>query len=101
MGTSGAGSNVHLGVDTLGQLLAAMVTPANEQARAQVDELAAKIREMTGYSVEIAFVDPGYTGDQPAEDAEKNGIRSHTRDWSQAIQRRPNRCATATEAMGW
>jgi hypothetical protein len=33
------GSEVHLAVDTLGQLLAIMVTPANKQDRAQVDEL--------------------------------------------------------------
>jgi transposase len=56
-------------------LLAAFVTPANEQERAQVEELAAKIQEATGDSVEIAFVDQGYTGEQPAADAEKQGIR--------------------------
>jgi transposase len=69
------GSKVHLAVDTLGQLLAARVTPANEQERAQVDELAAQIQEATGDSVEVAFVDQGYTGKQPAADAEKHGIR--------------------------
>ena len=69
------GSKIHLAVDTLGQLLAALATPANEQERAQVDELATKIQEATGDSVEIAFVDQGYTGDQPAADAEKHGIR--------------------------
>lgn len=69
------GSKVHLAVDTLGQLLAGLVTPANEQERAQVDELAAKIQEVTGDSVEIAFVDQGYTGDQPVADAEKHGIQ--------------------------
>src|SRR5204862_1332348 len=34
------GSKVHLAVDTLGHLLALHVTPANEQDRAQVAELA-------------------------------------------------------------
>ncbi len=34
------GSKVHLAVDTLGHLLALLVTPANEQERAQVSELA-------------------------------------------------------------
>lgn len=34
------GSKVHMAVDTLGQLLAVVVTPANEQERAQVKELA-------------------------------------------------------------
>jgi transposase len=50
-------SKVHLAVDTLGQLLAILVTPANEQERAQVDEMAQQIQEVTGDSVEIAFVD--------------------------------------------
>ena len=68
------GSKVHLAVDTLGQLLAAVVTPTNEQERAQVDELAAQIQTATGDSVEVAFVDQGYTGNQPAAEAEQHGI---------------------------
>jgi transposase len=69
------GSKVHLAVDTLGQLLAIMVTPVNEQDRAQVDELTRQIQEATGNTVEVAFVDQGYTGDKPAADAEAHGIR--------------------------
>ena len=69
------GSKVHLAVDTLGQLLAVLVTPANEQDRAQVEALAEQIQEATGDSVEVAFVDQGYTGEQPAADAEAHGIR--------------------------
>jgi transposase len=69
------GSKVHLAVDTLGQLLAVLVTPANEQDRAQVAALAQQIQESTGGSVEVAFVDQGYTGDQPAADAQAHGIR--------------------------
>jgi transposase len=69
------GSKVHLAVDTLGQLLAILVTPANEQDRAQVGELAKRIQQETGDSVEVAFVDQGYTGDQPAADAQALGIR--------------------------
>ncbi len=69
------GSKVHLAVDTLGQLLAVVVTPANEQDRAQVAALAAQMQEATGESVEVAFVDQGYTGEQPAADAEAHGIR--------------------------
>jgi transposase len=69
------GSKVHLVVDTLGQLLAIVVTPANEQDRAQVDELARQIQEATGNTVEVAFVDQGYTGDNPAAAAEAHGIR--------------------------
>jgi transposase len=69
------GSKVHLAVDALGQLLAVLVTPANEQDRAQVAALPEQIQEATGESVEVAFVDQGYTGDQPAADAEAHGIR--------------------------
>jgi transposase len=66
---------VHLAVDTLGQLLAVFVTPANEQERAQVEALAAKVQEVTGDSVEVAFVDQGYTGEDAAAAAERHGIR--------------------------
>lgn len=69
------GSKVHIAVDTLGQLLALLVTPANEQERAQVAELAEQVQEVTGETVEVAFVDQGYTGEQAAEDAASHGIR--------------------------
>src|SRR5688572_26383085 len=69
------GSKVHLAVDTLGYLLALLVTPANEQDRAQVKELAERIQEVTGEMVEVAFVDQGYTGAQPRADAAAHGIR--------------------------
>ena len=69
------GSKVHLAVDTLGHLLALVVTPANEQDRAQVAKLAEAVQEVTGETVALAFVDQGYTGDQPASDAEAHGIR--------------------------
>ena len=58
------GSKIHLAVDTLGLLLAAQVTPADEQERAQVQELAEVVQEATQDSVEIAYVGQGYTGDQ-------------------------------------
>jgi transposase len=69
------GSKVHMAVDTLGHLLALMVTPANEQDRQQVEELARQVQDVTGHSVEIAFVDQGYTGDQPLQDAAQFGIQ--------------------------
>jgi transposase len=69
------GSKVHLAVDTLGHLLALVVSPANEQDRAQVKELTEAVQEVTGETVVLAFVDQGYTGDQPAADAEAHGIR--------------------------
>jgi transposase len=69
------GSKTHLAVDTLGHLLALLVTPADAQERAQVDRLAAAVQEATGESVEVAYVDQGYTGEQPAADAAAHGIR--------------------------
>ena len=69
------GSKVHLAVDTLGHLLALVVTPANEQDRAQVAELAEAVQGVTGETVALAFVDQGYTGDRAAADAEAHGIR--------------------------
>src|SRR4051812_5864971 len=56
------GSKVHIAVDTMGNLLALKVTAANEQERAQVGELAERVQEVTGGTVELAFVDQGYTG---------------------------------------
>lgn len=69
------GSKVHIAVDTLGHLLAVRVTPASDQDRAQVAALAEQVQQATGERVEVAFVDQGYTGEQPAEDAASHGIR--------------------------
>lgn len=69
------GSKVHIAVDTLGQLLALLVTPANAQDRAQVEALAEQVQAATGETVEVAWVDQGYTGDEPAEAAQAHGIR--------------------------
>ena len=69
------GSKIHAAVDTLGYLLALRVTPAAEQDRAQVEELARFVQEATGESVELAYVDQGYTGEESAEAAKASGIR--------------------------
>jgi transposase len=69
------GSKIHFAVDTLGHLLAVLVTPANAQDREQVEALAAAVQEATGQTVELAFVDQGYTGDAPAADAATHGIQ--------------------------
>jgi len=69
------GSKVHLAVETLGHLLALHITSADEQDRAQVGELAAAVQEVTGHHVELAFVDQGYTGDEPAQAAQAQGMR--------------------------
>ena len=48
------GSKTHVAVDTLGQLLALHITPANEQERDQVGVLAAAVQEVTGENVPLA-----------------------------------------------
>lgn len=68
------GSKVHMAVDTLGHLLALHVTPANEQERAQVETLAKAVQEVTHDSVELAWVDQGYTGEAAATAAAEQGI---------------------------
>lgn len=48
------GSNVPRAADTLGLVLPLVVTPANEQARQQVEALAQQVQDVTGESVKIA-----------------------------------------------
>lgn len=67
------GSKVHVAGDTLGHLLALKVTPANEQERAQVDEVVQKVQEATHQMVEVVYADQGYTGETAAQDASKHG----------------------------
>ena len=69
------GSKVHAAVDTLGHLLAVVVTPADEQDRAQVGRLCEAVQRVCGERVEIAFVDQGYTGDTARGAAEEHKIR--------------------------
>jgi transposase len=68
------GSKVHMAVDTMGHLLVLHVTPADEQDRAQVAILSEAVQQATGESVELAYVDQGYTGDDPEGDAASYGI---------------------------
>jgi transposase len=69
------GTKVHVAVDTLGHLLVLHVTAANEQDRAQVEELARAVQAATGETVELAYVDHGYTGEVAATAAATQGIR--------------------------
>ena len=69
------GSKIHIAVDTLGHLLAAHVTTAGEQDRAQVGVLAQAIQDATGQSVEFAWVDQGYTGETAQDAAALHGIK--------------------------
>jgi transposase len=69
------GSKLHAAVVTLGDLLTLHVTPADAQDRDQVARLTAALQEATGGTVELAFVDQGYTGAEPAREAAEHGIR--------------------------
>lgn len=69
------GAKVHAVVDTLGHLLALRVTAANEQDRAQIGALAANVQAVTGDHVELAYVDQGYTGATPAQEASAHGLK--------------------------
>ena len=69
------GSKIHAAVDTLGDLLTLHATPADAQDREQVAQLAAAVQEATGGTVEVAFSDQGYTGEEPAAEAAAQGIR--------------------------
>ena len=69
------GSKIHAAVDTLGHLLALLVTPADAQDREQVEALAAAVQEVTGSTVELGFVDQGYTGERAETAAAAQGIR--------------------------
>jgi len=53
------------------------VTPADVGDRAAVARSAADIRDATGDSVELAFVDQGYTREIAAEATAVEGIRLH------------------------
>ncbi|MBD2770390.1 IS5 family transposase [Hymenobacter sp. BT664] len=68
------GSKAHIAVDTLGQLLSVVITPANEQERAQVGELCRQVQQVTGQTVQVGFVDQGYTGPEPEEAAAMHNI---------------------------
>ena len=64
-----------MAVDTWGHLLALHVTAADQQDRAQVGRLAKRVRAATGDTVQLAFVDRGYTGENPAQQAARHGIQ--------------------------
>ena len=69
------GSTVQRAVDTLGQRLALVVTPATAQDRAHVAALAAQVQAVTGEPVALAFVDPDDTSDAAAAVAAEPGLR--------------------------
>jgi transposase len=68
------GSKLHMAVDTMGLLLSLHVTKASEQDRKQVGKLAKAVQDETGKSIEIAFVDQGYTGEKAEKAAARKKI---------------------------
>jgi transposase len=68
------GTKVHVSVDTLGNLLSLVVTPADAQDRDQVDQLCEDIQAVTGQSVQVAFADGSYRGADTATVAREHGI---------------------------
>jgi transposase len=69
------GSKIHAAGDTLGELLALRVTPADAGDREQVAALAEDVQTVTGQTVQLGFVDPGYTGEKAAAAAAEHGLR--------------------------
>src|SRR5579863_7443303 len=69
------GSKVHATVDTLSHLPTLHVTPADEQDRAQVGELARQVQQITEEHVELAYVNQGYTGEAAEQAAAQQGIQ--------------------------
>ena len=69
------GSKVQIAVDILGYLLGLQVTAADESGRVEVAVPAEQVQEMTGNSVELAYVDQGYTGPAAAQAMREHGIR--------------------------
>jgi transposase len=72
------GSKVHMAVDTMGNLLALTVTPADEQERSQVKALCEAVQSATGETVKLVWADQGYTGGQA-----KKSITRSSRRWRQ------------------
>ena len=64
------GSKVHTAVEILGTLLTFLVTPANQQQREQVRQLARDVQEVTGDNIEYVYVDQGNTGEDPPRASE-------------------------------
>jgi transposase len=69
-----SGSKLHMAVDTMGSLLALLVTAGNVDDREAVFDLCDAVQTLTGEHVEVAFVDQGYTGENAQDDANWSGI---------------------------
>jgi hypothetical protein len=90
------GSKAHMAVDTLEHLLALCVTAADQQGRARTSELAKRMQEETGQTVEIASIDQGYTGENAADAAEEHGVKLEVAQLSTATE-----ASSYYHAGGW
>lgn len=68
------GSKIHAAVDTMGNVMTLLVTPGNEQDRAQVYDLCREVQQVTGDHIDVVIADQGYTGEQPQIDASLNDV---------------------------
>lgn len=68
------GSKVHVAVDTLGEYLALVVSPADEQDRAHAGNLVAAVHQATGGRVQVVLADQGYTGEATAQAVAEQGV---------------------------
>lgn len=68
------GAKVHLAVDTMGYPVASTATPADVGDRDAVGLLTQAVQAEADDSVDLAFVDQGYTGAKAADAAQANGI---------------------------
>lgn len=89
------GSKVHAAVDTLGHLLALRVTAADEQDRAHVERLAEQAQQITGDTVELAYVDQEYTGER----AQRR--HSTASNWGPSSTTKPNAALCCCRDAGW
>ena len=90
------GSKVHAAVDSLGHLLALKVTAANEQERAHVGALLAKVQAATGEKVQVAFVDQGYTGENPPPKRPRREFASLSSN-----SKKPSEVLSSCRGAGW
>jgi transposase len=68
------GTKVDLAVDTLGHPLALDAHPAHEQDRTTAAPLVEKVQDATGGSIEIAYADQAYGGQETAQAVAEKGV---------------------------
>ena len=90
-----------MAVDTLGHLLAVHVTVANEQERAQVQQLCVAVQEATVQSVEVAWADQGCTGEDAKNQVAEQGINLQIIRDCQRPGKALHYCPVGERSFGW